>query len=170
MITAIPVDYNNTRFRSKTEARVAAGLDRASILWEYEPARYRTDSGTEYLPDFLLTAANVWLEVKPTAQHARDEVKAKAFAASGATVFYAFPNKAGDRLAVAQCPGMGSATWGRCRECRNLMPWPLSDHICTGCGLWSPFEDWADSHPARGIVIPMQEQDGCMIWAKGDTP
>ena len=57
--------YKGYRFRSRTEARWAVYLDKAQIIWEYEPQGYCLENGELYLPDFWLPRDGAFLEVKP---------------------------------------------------------------------------------------------------------
>lgn len=69
-IKAIETTYNNTRFRSRLEARWACLFDALGITWYYEHEGYETPHGW-YLPDFWLPdvtvnrAKGVLFEVKP---------------------------------------------------------------------------------------------------------
>lgn len=63
-----PTTYNDVRFRSGLEARVAEVLDDFGVLWLYEePSGYPVS----YLPDFTIIQATTdlelpqWVEVKP---------------------------------------------------------------------------------------------------------
>lgn len=62
-IKSVETRYKNYRFRSRLEARWAVFFDIADIPWEYEPQGYVID-GRPYLPDFLLTECQTWIEVK----------------------------------------------------------------------------------------------------------
>lgn len=53
VIAARPTTYSGVEMRSRTEARFAAFLDRAGIVWRYEPQAFASKSG-QYLPDFEL--------------------------------------------------------------------------------------------------------------------
>jgi hypothetical protein len=60
-VTAIPTNYNGTRFRSRLEAKWAAMFDRCSWHWSYEPNDF-----DGYIPDFLLHfRVPILVEVKP---------------------------------------------------------------------------------------------------------
>lgn len=60
-VTAIPTNYNGTRFRSRLEAKWAAFFDQCNWRWEYEPNDY-----DGYIPDFCLYfRVPVLVEVKP---------------------------------------------------------------------------------------------------------
>lgn len=65
---SLPTYYKGIKFRSRLEARWAIILDEMHIPWEYEPESiviepYNAESFS-YLPDFYLTTANAFLEVK----------------------------------------------------------------------------------------------------------
>lgn len=56
------------RYRSKSEERVAGHLNDLGVAYQYEPldkkVTYRIERTASYLPDFVLTASGVILEVK----------------------------------------------------------------------------------------------------------
>lgn len=65
--------YAGCHFRSRLEARWAVFFERAGIEWEYEPQGYTVsrritnpwaDDTFNYLPDFWLPSAGVFVEVK----------------------------------------------------------------------------------------------------------
>lgn len=62
MIPAIPTLYQNVRFRSRTEARIAAFFDDLQWPWAYEPFDLEG-----YIPDFILKFPHeeLLVEVKP---------------------------------------------------------------------------------------------------------
>jgi hypothetical protein len=57
---AHPTFYGDVQFRSRLEARWAAWFDIAGWRWEYEPS---DDKG--WVPDFVLPASGIAVEVKP---------------------------------------------------------------------------------------------------------
>jgi hypothetical protein len=59
-IAAIPTEYKGRIYRSRLEARWAAFFDRLDLAAEYEPF----DLGS-WSPDFLLSAIDTLIEVKP---------------------------------------------------------------------------------------------------------
>jgi hypothetical protein len=73
-IKAIETNYNGYRFRSRLEARWAVFFDAEGWAYSYESEGYDL-GGTWYLPDFLLTEKNLWVEVKGT--FPTDEEQAK---------------------------------------------------------------------------------------------
>lgn len=64
MIKAIETAWNGWRFRSRLEARWAVFMDRAGVVFEYEPEGFETEAG-KYLPDFYLPEHRIWLDIKP---------------------------------------------------------------------------------------------------------
>lgn len=74
-LQAIPTSYKNYAFRSRLEARYACFFDALGVKYDYEPEGYAL-RGLNYLPDFRLTEAGCWLEVK--GQEPTDEEKEKA--------------------------------------------------------------------------------------------
>jgi hypothetical protein len=50
--------------RSVLEAKWAYLFDKLGIKYLYEPRKFNTSAGG-YIPDFLLTRFNIWLEIKP---------------------------------------------------------------------------------------------------------
>ena len=66
----IQTKYKNHLFRSRQEARWATCFDALGIPWRYEYEGFQLN-GYRYLPDFLLPAQALWVEVKgkpPTEQ------------------------------------------------------------------------------------------------------
>jgi hypothetical protein len=61
--TGYATEYNGIRFASRLEADYARALDRASVIWEYEPEAFFSGRGG-WLPDFLING-EVWVELKP---------------------------------------------------------------------------------------------------------
>lgn len=62
-----PCIYNDMRFRSISEARVAMILDNSNILWEYESKVLdlcKKDKPWSYVPDFYIPKENRIIEVK----------------------------------------------------------------------------------------------------------
>jgi hypothetical protein len=65
--TGRPTYYKSTKMRSRTEAKVAAELDRLGMDWVYEGDAFAGDGG-QYLPDFVvgeLGEEPLIIEVKP---------------------------------------------------------------------------------------------------------
>jgi len=73
-MTPIPTDYKDIRFRSKLEAQWAVFFDACRIKWQYELQPFDLGGGLSYLPDFFLPELSTWLEVKPTAHLAGDDL------------------------------------------------------------------------------------------------
>lgn len=61
---AIETEYKGYRFRSRLEARWAVFFEKAEISYQYEPEGFQLKDGKNYLPDFLLTNEDIWVEVK----------------------------------------------------------------------------------------------------------
>lgn len=55
--------YSSLLFRSRTEARWAIFFDLMGWSWDYEPCHYSLGA-LNYLPDFYLPDADIWVEVK----------------------------------------------------------------------------------------------------------
>ena len=64
-IKAIETRYKGYRFRSRLEARWAVFFDAAGIAWEFEKEGFDLGSAGLYLPDFWLSGAGIWVEIKP---------------------------------------------------------------------------------------------------------
>jgi len=65
--TGRPTYYKSTKMRSRTEAKVAAELDRLGMEWTYEGDAFASERG-QYLPDFVvgeLGDGPLVIEVKP---------------------------------------------------------------------------------------------------------
>jgi hypothetical protein len=76
MIQAIETEYKGYRFRSRLEARWAVFFDALGIEYKYEPEGFEKVWGPEtfrYLPDFLLTKSETWVEVKGSDEQLREE-------------------------------------------------------------------------------------------------
>mgnify|MGYP003350141165 CR=1 FL=1 len=58
--------YKGYRFRSRLEARWAVFFETLGLDWAYEPEGFDL-GGTQYLPDFRVTAGEItyWYEIKP---------------------------------------------------------------------------------------------------------
>jgi len=63
VITAVPMRYRGTTFRSTLEADWACTLDALGVAWEYESLLVETSVGP-YLPDFYFPDHGIWAEVK----------------------------------------------------------------------------------------------------------
>lgn len=63
-IRAIDTQYKGFLFRSRLEARWAVYFDALGLRWTYEEQGYTLENGDWYLPDFFLTDAGMWAEVK----------------------------------------------------------------------------------------------------------
>ena len=69
-IKAIETWHDGILYRSRAEARMAVFLTHAGIEFKYEYEGYLMSNGQRYLPDFILTGIDVFLEIKggvPTA-------------------------------------------------------------------------------------------------------
>ena len=78
-IQAIPTEYDGTVYRSRTEARWAVFFTQNDIPFSYENEGFDLN-GMRYLPDFLLTDAKIWFEVKPFDPTANELEKARRLA------------------------------------------------------------------------------------------
>jgi hypothetical protein len=63
-IPARPTTYKGIQMRSRLEADYASALDRDGEVWEYEPKCFGGPDG-QWLPDFRVGHAGVYVEVKP---------------------------------------------------------------------------------------------------------
>ena len=63
-LKGIQTKYKNTVFKSMLESKFAYFLDCLNIKWKYEPKTFLLSNGITYRPDFYLTDANMWIEVK----------------------------------------------------------------------------------------------------------
>jgi hypothetical protein len=171
-VQAIPTPYRGVAFRSRLEARTAAALDRARIPFAYEPEAFAMPDGRRYLPDFRLTAANVWLEVKPNWETIRLDDKAQSLACHTTDrVFYVYPRRVDgtwvDALSVVTAKGgagrIASAIWTACPVCHVRGPWTIGDEAPSSCCQGKPAsEDRWDAAPLFGPLLP-QYQDGDML-------
>lgn len=81
---AIQTEYQGYTFRSRLEARWAVFFDALNIEWRYEHEGFELNTGEWYLPDFYLPnvgvrsteASPLWIEIKPTDDHADFETAA----------------------------------------------------------------------------------------------
>lgn len=82
--------YNGYEMRSHSETRWAALMDSLSIVWLYESRLIQTRHGN-YLPDFYLPAAGLFVEVKGPGPTVVEVEKAEdAEAATGIPVIFAY--------------------------------------------------------------------------------
>jgi hypothetical protein len=82
-LRSIETFYNGYRFRSRLEARWAVFFDEMGWQYEYEPQGLVLSDGRPYLPDFLLTAARAWIEIKPQAPSQEERMTAHDFNRAG---------------------------------------------------------------------------------------
>jgi hypothetical protein len=141
---AQPCVYKGTHFRSTLEANWAATLNHYGIKWEYEPEYHVLDSGTQYLPDFVLPELRTVIEAK--GPHNERIAKPAELAAEnpGVIVIIGYPpvnrslqpmlwdpyiqfrDAAGYDTRLAQCPECKAWQWlraqisRRCRKCHAL--------------------------------------------------
>ena len=66
MIKAIETIWNGIKFRSRTEARWAAFLEKLHIEYQYEMEGFHLPNGEMYVPDFWLPEYKCWIEIKGT--------------------------------------------------------------------------------------------------------
>jgi hypothetical protein len=153
-IKAIPTFYRGTEFRSRLEARVAHAFDTYGIKWEYEPEAFNID-GVNYLPDFWLTSAHVWIEVKATYKQSSTDTKAQALAkADDIKVFYFIPMDGmfdENRSSILQARGavgaLSSAVWLNCPGCKVMRPWNIGcEDYVQCCDRWFTQEEWWRGH------------------------
>lgn len=57
-------DGQTVHLKSRLEAFVAWLLDKLELEWQYEPESFMLPNGVNYLPDFWLPAARVWVETR----------------------------------------------------------------------------------------------------------
>lgn len=81
MIKAIPQKVDGILFRSRAEARWATFFRLAELRYQYEPEGFQLEQDW-YVPDFLLPAVPVYVEVKPGEPNEREVRVAKALAAA----------------------------------------------------------------------------------------
>lgn len=183
-LTAIPTTYQGIEFRSRLEARVAAGMDRIGVVWEYEPEGFQIGPTERYLPDFYLPQADAWLEVKPTWQH-NHKAGLLALHEPAPAVFLIAPwDRARDALghdaftvtAIHGPTSMSSAVWVKCPACDVVQPAIIGAESLRCCGYGDNGEDWFwrahydDRFPRdyRSILVAPelpQYKDGRMRWA-----
>jgi hypothetical protein len=189
-LTALPTPYAGVRFRSRLEARVAAGLDRIGARWQYEPEGFAIGPGVGYLPDFYLPEADTWLEVKPTWRH---DPKAGLFASfDPAPAIYliapldrareAYGHDAFTVTAILGIGSMASAVWIKCPACDVVQPAIIGSEQLRCCGygddetvggdwFWrahydGTFQQGPDAYKSILVVPELpQYQDGHMRWS-----
>lgn len=182
-IKAIPTDYAGYSFRSRLEARVAAGLDRLGARWVYEPEAFELTTGDRYLPDFRV--AGKYIEVKSDV--IVDDGKIKQLALDlRQTTFLVVPNDWERTIPMGHYHGgvedtslyaiddsRRSAVWSPCPGCGAMQPWAIGCEEQTYCCQESfATEEWWDAHYNKpsyktktpwGLVLP-QYKDRQMIW------
>lgn len=90
MIDAKPCHHSGYVMRSHAECVWARYMDVLGIEWLYEPTIWHTDAGA-YLPDFLIPAADVFLEIKGAHPTPAEIDKAEALMrASGKLVVFGY--------------------------------------------------------------------------------
>lgn len=153
-IRAIETEWNNTLFRSRTEAKWAHFFDALSIAYEYEPEGFEME-GIKYLPDFWMPSLNAYIEIKGVQPNEEECEKARRLnLGSGFPVYIFFGNPKVPTL--PHCDSAWKYTdgrlntaywWTECLICRCVGP--ASEgcvlHLpCAGCG--SEIEDWKLVH------------------------
>jgi hypothetical protein len=99
-LKAIETRYKGYRFRSRLEARWAVFFEECGVKWGYEVEGFDLPSG-RYLPDFYLSEAKCFVEIKPTEpDHRAYQLAGELLRASNKTVYIFF----GDPL-EALAPG-----------------------------------------------------------------
>ena len=99
-IKPIPTRYDGILYRSRAEARWAVFFASQGVPFRYEEEGYQTRRGW-YLPDFRLTQADVFFEVKPDHPTPDEMDKASALAfGTGRPMFVA-----------AGPPDLGTVVW-----------------------------------------------------------
>ena len=127
IIKAIETRYAGYLFRSRLEARWAVLFDALGIKWEYEPEGFDLGRAGRYLPDFRLTALDVWIEIKPTPIERGGDAWAKAEAlAEHSPVIVAGGNIGAHDLTLF-CHDMTDSSGGGPNDFAACMAW--SDRI-----------------------------------------
>lgn len=86
LVRSIHTVYEGWYFRSRVEARWCVLFETLGIRYEYEPQKWMLN-GLVYLPDFLLTELNTWLEIKGIEPSGEEREKARRLSvASGVPV------------------------------------------------------------------------------------
>ena len=84
-IKAIETVYNGYRFRSRQEARFAVMMDALGIKWRYEVEGLEIVGKSRtvyYLPDFIIEATGVYIEIKGAEPNEDELIKASMLAQS----------------------------------------------------------------------------------------
>lgn len=142
--SAMPTTYRGVQFRSMLEANWAATLDHYGIEWEYEPEYHVLESGTVYLPDFVLPELNTIIEAKGPHGERLNKTRELAAENPGVIVIIGYPplnrslqpriwdayiqfrDAAGYDARLAKCPDCNAWQWmraelsRRCRKCHAM--------------------------------------------------
>ncbi len=173
-VKAIQTVYAGVHFRSRLEARFAAGFDRLGVLWEYEPEAFHVEGVGGYLPDFRI--AGKWVEVKPTSEPGKLPYFAEQI---DEPCYLLYPAGGDDRFSShvmgVRGPGfLSSAVWAPCPRCGAVQPWIIGDEYPNSCchtgyesHMWWDTYWGPDSRAAypHGVRLP-QYRDGVMVFGK----
>ncbi len=137
-IFSIPTVYKGIEMRSKLETKVALFLDALKIKWEYEPKTFLLSNGIPYKPDFYLSEAKQWIEVKGVVgknNHGISELFVKdtqqelILISSEAVWFYELFGEPGEVW------GQDGLQVGKCSSCGNyFFTGPYGIFSCRNCG------------------------------------
>ncbi len=151
-ITAVPVEYRGTNFRSTLEADWAATFDTMGWDWQYEPEAVKLLDGRYYRPDFCLPGQRAWCEVKGP----HDERLDKAVLLQEALSYDAYEWESW-LVVILRPPGPGEvAVWHGTTEQQDIVLVHCSEcgHYCfmDYAGIWTcrhhisvgrvPFKPW----------------------------
>jgi hypothetical protein len=81
-------EYSGIKMQSAEEALFAMWCDKNNIVWKYQPIMFYVRSGVRYIPDFLLTESNEFVEISAVSLRQRDKSKFDAFVSSGNVLHY----------------------------------------------------------------------------------
>ena len=130
-IKPIETVYNGYKFRSRLEARWAVFFDSLGIEYQYEPDGFVGLDDIKYLPDFYLTKAHVYVEVKGT----DEALKKDARKITAAIDFDATPISTGI-IIVGDIPNPDKISWG------NI---PMFNYLYCKKGIVSEYAAFTDS-------------------------
>lgn len=139
LMRARPTTYKGIEMRSRTEALYAQRLDENGHTWFYEPRAYADGTG-QYLPDFQVIQDDVWgadhfIEVKPTAEHARDALPGMhPILATDPQAVLASVYNAGDHMTPDWTTAATCTETVPCGDCHRIAPMPQFEPVRASWG------------------------------------
>lgn len=167
---AIETQFDGFRFRSRTEARWSVFFKVAGIKFDYELEGFELPNGDRYLPDFWLSDAKMWFEVKGEQPSESERVKCKMLAeGTGCDVMLAVgpPDSRRENIHLFQKqvdPPFDEAPLRIMADRRNAGEFWLGNFSAYGCCTRIIHVPGSPEHDRYPIISPIQ---GAYDAAKG---